>query len=102
MPLDLLDVVLEPTAELNLTSYFATKAGRWFEGLGGGGDGPAARFVITAEDLVAVQMQSVRVPAKLAAQLLEGDLGRQMTEQLLEITILCTVDAVGPPGCRER
>jgi Family of unknown function (DUF6308) len=85
MRLDLLDVVLEPAAEPNLSSYFASKAGRWFEALGGGGDRPATRFVITAEDLVAVQMLSVQVPAEVAARLLEGDLGRRITAQLIEI-----------------
>lgn len=85
MRLDLLDVVLEPSAEPDLRNYFAAKAGRWFEALGGGGDRPATRFVITAEDLLAVQMLSVRVPAEVAAKLLEGDLGRLMTEQLITI-----------------
>ena len=32
-----------------------------------------------------MQMLSVRVPAKAAARLLEGDLGRQMTELLVAI-----------------
>jgi hypothetical protein len=43
--------------------------GRRFESLGGGGDHAVTRDLITAEDLVAVQMLSVHVPADVAIDL---------------------------------
>jgi len=54
--------------------------------------------VITADDLVAVQMLSVYVPAEVAVDLLEGQLGRQMTDRLARIPL--TVE-LGTSGARE-
>jgi hypothetical protein len=51
----------------------------------GGGDRAAAKDVIVADDLIAVQMLSVQVPATVALDLLQGDLGRDVTEQLRPI-----------------
>lgn len=58
---------------------------RRFEILAGGGDRRDTRDVITGDDLVAVQMLSVRFPSEVAIGLLDGDLGRQMTSLLSKI-----------------
>ncbi|MGI5238902.1 DUF6308 family protein [Dactylosporangium sp. CA-139066] len=62
-------------------------SGRRFEALANGGDRPGVHNVITADDLVAVQMLSVSVPAEVAVDLLEGQLGRQMTDRLARIPL---------------
>jgi hypothetical protein len=79
-------------AVTDLRTYFhdpqagtAGFTGRWFERLGGGGDGPGKADWITAEDLIAVQMLSVQVPPETAAGLLHGRLGRQLHERLPRI-----------------
>ncbi|MFG2814133.1 DUF6308 family protein [Streptomyces sp. NPDC048410] len=74
----------------DLRRYFgleggAAYTGARFEGLGGGGDRDGVADVVTAEDLVAVQMLSVTVPERVSLDLLEGDLGVQMTKLLREI-----------------
>jgi hypothetical protein len=48
----------------------------------GGGDRQAAANLVTADDLIAVQALSVRIPAKVALDLLEGDLGFRVSELL--------------------
>ncbi|MGW5307263.1 DUF6308 family protein [Streptomyces griseoluteus] len=74
----------------NLRRYFgledgAAYTGARFEHLGGGGDRLGVADVVTAEDLVAVQMLSVTVPERVSLDLLEGDLGRQMSTLLRAI-----------------
>ncbi|MGA5324132.1 DUF6308 family protein [Streptomyces seoulensis] len=74
----------------HLREYFGLDGGRpytgaRFECLGGGGDRVGVADVVTAEDLVAVQMLSVRVPAEAALELLEGEPGRQLSELLRRI-----------------
>ncbi|EYT83619.1 MULTISPECIES: DUF6308 family protein [unclassified Streptomyces] len=59
--------------------------GSRFESLGGGGDRPETADTVTAEDLIAVQTLSVRVPAPVALDLLEGELGVRMSELLRAI-----------------
>ena len=59
--------------------------GGWFERLAGGGDRPAVANRVTAEDLIAVQMLSVRVPAGVAINLLERDLGPTLGRLLADI-----------------
>ncbi|MFD8675922.1 DUF6308 family protein [Streptomyces seoulensis] len=81
----------------HLREYFGLDGGRpytgaRFEGLGGGGDRVGVADVVTAEDLVAVQMLSVRVPERVSLDLLEGDLGQQMSKLLREIP--CELDMV--------
>lgn len=55
--------------------YFAKDDGRfrysgaYFEHLGGGGDRPEVAYQITADDLLAASMLSVRVISKLLAQI---------------------------------
>ncbi|MFJ8733460.1 DUF6308 family protein [Streptomyces bauhiniae] len=74
----------------NLREYFgleggAAYTGARFEHLGGGGDRVGVADVVTAEDLVAVQMLSVSMPERVSLDLLEGDLGQQMSKLLREI-----------------
>ncbi|MET7675953.1 DUF6308 family protein [Streptomyces seoulensis] len=72
----------------NLRRYFglageAAYTGARFEHLGG----EQVADEVTAEDLVAVQMLSVRVPARAALELLEGERGRQLSELLRRIPV---------------
>ncbi|MEU2169569.1 DUF6308 family protein [Micromonospora chersina] len=74
----------------DLERYFGTVGnssftGGQFERLGGGGDRASVRDAITAEDLVAVELLSVRVPPRTALDLLQGALGDAVTAELREI-----------------
>ncbi|MFF7299880.1 DUF6308 family protein [Streptomyces sp. NPDC008265] len=59
--------------------------GSRFEQLDGGGDRPEVADTVTAQDLIAVQTLSVRVPAQAALDLLEGDLGHRLSALLARI-----------------
>ncbi|MER5336784.1 DUF6308 family protein [Micromonospora sp. NPDC002717] len=59
--------------------------GGQFERLGGGGDRPECRDVVTAEDLIAVELLSVRVPPSTALELLQGRLGEDVSAELAQI-----------------
>ncbi|MYS13720.1 hypothetical protein GTW73_07140 [Streptomyces sp. SID4982] len=77
-------------AVTSLRRYFgleggAPYTGARFEHLGGGGDRVEVADAVTAEDLVAVQMLSVTVPGWVSLDLLEGDLGQQMSRLLREM-----------------
>jgi hypothetical protein len=90
MPPAIIDVVRGDDAIKDLRSYFhegpsRLYSGRRFESLAGGGDRPAVRDMITGDDIVAVQMLSVKVPAEVAIDLLDGTLGRRMSDLLREI-----------------
>jgi hypothetical protein len=90
VPAALVDLVRADPAVADLRTYFAEDAplpytGRRFEALDGGGDRIETRDVIIGSDLIAVQMLSVKFPAEVAIDLLDGDLGRQMTRLLAEI-----------------
>jgi len=90
MPIDVLTVVRGPQAEANLCAYFAdsgepTYTGRRFDRLDGGGDRPDIANTIIAADVVAVTMLSVQIPAPIAIDLLEGQLGADMAAQLAKI-----------------
>jgi len=81
-----------------LRTYFGLDAGltpytgAFFERLGGGGDRGEIRDVITAEDLVAVSMLSVDVPARATLRILGTD-SRRISDLLREIpTALDLVD----------
>jgi hypothetical protein len=63
-------------------------------GPAGGGDRAGTAHVITADDLIAVQLLSVRVPARTALELLEGQLGHDLTRLLEQIPT--TVDLGSP------
>lgn len=102
MPLDyhdLLAVVGDPRSLTDLKRYFEperppsalpTFTGSRFEELADGGDRSGAADAITTDDLVAVQMLSVRVPREVALDLLEGPLGHDVAEQLNQVST--TVD----------
>lgn len=73
-------------AVTSLRRYFgladgAAYTGARFEHLGG----EQVADAVTAEDLVAVQMLSVSMPERVSLDLLEGDLGQQMSKLLREI-----------------
>jgi hypothetical protein len=81
----LLEALHDERAVPNLRSYFTEFEGRHFESLGGGGDRPATRDRVTAEDLVALHMLGVAVPGETAADLLEGPLSRRVSDLLRAI-----------------
>ncbi|MCF6508701.1 hypothetical protein E9549_14995 [Blastococcus sp. MG754426] len=90
----LLSIVDDPRATEDLRKYFQpTRApgtmprysGSRFEFLAGGGDRPETADRITVDDLVAVTLLSVDVPGDVALQLLEGDLGRDISRHLQRI-----------------
>lgn len=69
--------------------------GASFERLGGGGDRGEVRDVITTEDLVAVTMLSVEVPASAALQILGPD-GREISDLLSQIPTALDLVKVDP------
>jgi len=76
-----LDDAYRPTAVELLRGYFSPRlrdgfTGAHFERLGGGGDRPEVAHEFTAEDLVAVTMLSVKVPAEAALRILGSDRSR--------------------------
>ncbi|NMM17236.1 MAG: hypothetical protein HHJ14_08915 [Cellulomonas sp.] len=78
-----------PIAVELLRGYFTAQTndgftGAHFERLGGGGDRPEVACEFTAEDLVAVTMLSVKVPAEAALRILGPDRSR-LSELLREI-----------------
>ncbi|MFG2045648.1 DUF6308 family protein [Dactylosporangium sp. NPDC048998] len=90
MTADLLDIVRDAGAEHALRRYFAEDAaerfsGRRFEMWRGGDDRADTRNVITDDDLVAIQMLNVKVPAEVAIHLLDGTLGRKISGLLAGI-----------------
>jgi hypothetical protein len=74
-----------PATAARLGHYYAEFTGRHFDSFAGGGDAASVRDRITAEDLIAVQMLSVSVPAAQCVDLLEGELGSALTAQLAQI-----------------
>ncbi|WP_434740261.1 DUF6308 family protein [Micromonospora sp. SH-82] len=95
MPLSLaqiLAVLDDPRSTRDLKRYFlATGAdaftGGQFEMLGGGGDRPETANVVTAEDLVAVGLLSVRIHPRTVLDLLQGRLGEQVSAELSGIPV---------------
>ncbi|MER5454633.1 DUF6308 family protein [Micromonospora sp. NPDC002389] len=85
---DIMAVLDEECAVPNLRRYFANYpkpfTGSQFETLGGGA-AALHRDVVTAEDLIAVQLLEVRVPAAVALELLQGDLGQRISDELRKI-----------------
>lgn len=97
----LLTLVAEPDATAHLREYFSpgsplpNYSGGRFELLAGGGDRASAANHIDAADLIAVELLSVQVPALVALDLLDGDLG----EQIGRLLPLIPTDAVmADPG----
>lgn len=86
-------LVADPRAVVDLRRYFgiglppgqAAFTGSRFEQLAGGGDRPEIADQVTAEDLVAVQTLSVTVPAEVALDLLEGELGAELSDLLRQV-----------------
>ncbi|XTZ14367.1 DUF6308 family protein [Micromonospora echinospora] len=73
----------------DLRTYFTATpewffTGSRFESLGYGNQ-VLHRDVVTAEDLIAVEMLNARVPAPVALELLEGGLGHQISDELRAI-----------------
>jgi hypothetical protein len=90
MPHHLIDIVRHEDTHENVRAYFhegkpRLYTGRRFEALAGGGDRPGTRDFITGDDIVAVQMLSVTVPAEVSIDLLDGRLGRRMSDLLSKI-----------------
>ncbi|MFG2083799.1 DUF6308 family protein [Micromonospora tulbaghiae] len=92
-PLSLVEVLAaldSPRSVPELQAYFGLggatpRTGSQFERLGGGGDRPDSCNVITADDLIAIELLSVRVPPQTALDLLQGRLGRELSAHLAEI-----------------
>jgi hypothetical protein len=101
----LLARVQHPDSIASLQTYFGTDrapgtlplyTGGRFELLAGGGDRPDTANRITVDDLVAVKMLKVEVPAEVALELLEGDLGPAVAAELSAIpTDVSIADADG-------
>jgi len=86
-------LIASDQAVSNLRRYFGTSmlpevepfTGSRFEHLAGGGDRQPVVNLVTADDLIAVQTLSVRIPARVAIDLLEGDLGLRLSELLSRV-----------------
>lgn len=90
----LLELVADEQSRQQLRTYFEPErqpqappryTGSRFEQLGGGGDRAGVANRVSADDLVAVQMLSVRVPTAVALDLLEGTLGEEVAKHLADI-----------------
>ncbi|MEV0881867.1 DUF6308 family protein [Micromonospora echinofusca] len=98
-PAEILAILAEPRSVTDLKRYFAVAGesaftGGQFERLGGGGDRPETCNFVTAEDLIAVELLSVRVPPRTALDLLQGTLGEAVSAELGKIP---TTVALGHP-----
>lgn len=93
-----------PGAASDLSSYFRDAdptqgyTGRYFELVGGGGDQPEHANVVTADDLIAVEMLSVTIPPRVAADLLLGSKGSELNALLAQIpaAVSLTDEDAGP------
>ncbi|SBT44558.1 DUF6308 family protein [Micromonospora narathiwatensis] len=85
---DLIAVLDDEHSGTALRRYFAPGAftGSQFEALGGS---PKAlhRDAVVAEDLIAVELLNARVPPGVALDLLQGDLGQRISDELRKIPI---------------
>jgi hypothetical protein len=88
------EILRDNQSEIDLRRYFGVGLGQGelpsftggrFELLAGGGDQPEVRDEFTPADLLAVEMLSVRVPAPVGLDLLDGPLGKQAAEHLRRI-----------------
>jgi hypothetical protein len=73
--------------------------GGWFERVGLGGDRGDVANRITTDDLIAVETLSVRVPPRVALDLLHGELGEQFAAMLTHIPPAMTL---ANPGATEH
>ncbi|MEV6369769.1 DUF6308 family protein [Micromonospora musae] len=71
----------------HLGAYFVSGAytGQWFETFAGGGDRVETRDRIVLDDLYAVEALNVQVPFAVGKELLDGQLGRDISACLREI-----------------
>ena len=70
--------------------------GGWFERLDGGGDRDEVANRFSAADLVAVTMLSVEIPARVAVDLLHGQVGRDLSGLLEQIPTSARLEAASP------
>ncbi|WP_444951045.1 DUF6308 family protein [Micromonospora ureilytica] len=99
MPETLIDIVRREGVG-HLGAYFTPGAytGQWFETFAGGGDRVETRDRITLDDLYAVEALNVQVPFAVGRELLDGQLGRDISARLRKIPH----DAeLGTPGADE-
>ncbi|MFG1759764.1 DUF6308 family protein [Micromonospora echinofusca] len=104
---EILAVLGEPQSVTDLRRYFGGAGGSAFTGgqferLGGGGDRPETRNLITAEDLIAVELLSVRVPPRTALDLLQGALGEAVSAELGQISTAVLLGRPGAPRLIEK
>jgi hypothetical protein len=87
MPERLIDIVCREGVD-HLKAYFAPGAytGQWFETFAGGGDRAETRDRITAGDIYAVEALSVQVPFAVGKELVEGQLGSDISAHLRELS----------------
>lgn len=64
-----------------------------FDFLGGGGDRPGTRDLVTATDLVAVQLLGIEIPGTAMLDLLEGAPGRALAGHLSQIDPMVELDS---------
>ena len=84
----------------HLRAYFTPGAytGQWFETFTGGGDRVETRDRIGVDDLYAVESLNVQVPFAVGKELLNGQLGREISARLREIPANAEL---GIPSSRE-
>ncbi|WP_089153977.1 DUF6308 family protein [Micromonospora sp. NBS 11-29] len=87
---EIVAVLDAPDSVGDLRRYFhgadgASFTGGQFDLLGGGGSRPEVANTVTAEDLVAVELLGVAIPAPQRLDLLQGPLGRKVSAELLAI-----------------
>ncbi|GAB3077494.1 DUF6308 family protein [Micromonospora schwarzwaldensis] len=87
---EILTVLAAPKSVGDLRSYFhgvadAAYTGGQFDVLGGGGSRPEVADTVTAEDLIGVELLSVTIRSGRRLDLLEGELGREVSAALANI-----------------
>lgn len=88
MPLQIVEVVRGEGVG-HLQAYFepGRYTGQWFETFAGRGDRAETRDRITVEDLYAVEALNVKVPFRVGRELLDGQLGDDISGHLREIPV---------------
>ncbi|SBT44578.1 DUF6308 family protein [Micromonospora narathiwatensis] len=89
---EILAVLDDSRSVPDLQRYFladgdAAFTGGQFDRLGGGGCRPEIANILTAEDLIAVELLSVEVRPRPALDLLQGQLGRRLAADLANIPV---------------
>lgn len=86
MPETLIDIARREGVG-HLGAYFMPGAytGQWFETFTGGGDRVETRDRIAVDDLYAVEALNVQIPFAVGKELLDGQLGRDISARLREI-----------------